>query len=261
MSTKKNHKNKIGVYLLPSIITTIGVFFGFYSIIQSISGNFKIAAITIIFAAFFDALDGRVARLTKTQSDFGAQYDSMADLVSFGVAPAILIYKWNLYDFGVVGLMFISIYLIFTILRLARFNVQSNLIKDMTYFQGLPSPASAILIACIVYLDVFLLEQYQYLLIQNNIITILLASICSLLMVSNIKYSNFHNINLKEKISFKLALIIPLILSFIALSFIAYNPILFLSLMIFLYILSGPLITIIKILKLKSIDKKQKKYS
>ena len=113
-----------GIYLLPSILTTFGMFAGFYSIIASINGDFTLAAISIMIAMMWDTLDGRVARLTNTQSAFGAQYDSLADLVSFGVAPALLVYEWSLSDMGRVGWLAAFIFLACAALRLARFNTK-----------------------------------------------------------------------------------------------------------------------------------------
>ncbi|HAY41251.1 MAG TPA: CDP-diacylglycerol--serine O-phosphatidyltransferase, partial [Gammaproteobacteria bacterium] len=135
-------QNKRGIYLLPSIFTTFALFAGFYSIVASINGDYTLAAISIMVAMLWDALDGRVARLTNTQSAFGAEYDSLSDLVSFGVAPALLVYEWSLSDLGRIGWLAAFIYLACAALRLARFNTQVGT-ADKRYFQGLPSPASA----------------------------------------------------------------------------------------------------------------------
>ncbi len=140
-----------GIYLLPSILTTFGMFAGFYSIIASINGDFTLAAISIMIAMMWDTLDGRVARLTNTQSAFGAQYDSLTDLVSFGVAPALLVYEWSLSDMGRVGWLAAFIFLACAALRLARFNTQVGT-ADKRYFQGLPSPAAAGVIASMIWL-------------------------------------------------------------------------------------------------------------
>ena len=142
-------KTKRGIYLLPSIITTFALFAGFYSIIASINGDFTLAAISIMVAMLWDTLDGRVARLTDTQSAFGAEYDSLSDLVSFGLAPALLVYEWSLSDLGRIGWLAAFIYLACAALRLARFNTQVG-IADKRYFQGLPSPASAGVIASMI---------------------------------------------------------------------------------------------------------------
>ena len=144
-------KTKRGIYLLPSIFTTFALFAGFYSIIASVNGEFTLAAISIMVAMLWDALDGRVARLTNTQSAFGAEYDSLSDLVSFGVAPALLVYLWSLSDLGRIGWLAAFIYLACAALRLARFNTQVGA-ADKRYFQGLPSPAAAGVIASMIWL-------------------------------------------------------------------------------------------------------------
>jgi len=150
-----------GIYLLPSILTTFGMFAGFYSIIASINGDFTLAAISIMVAMLWDALDGRVARLTNTQSDFGAQYDSLADLVSFGVAPALLVYEWSLSDLGRIGWLAAFIFLACAALRLARFNTQVGT-SDKRYFQGLPSPAAAGVIASMIWLKFWKFEYFDF---------------------------------------------------------------------------------------------------
>ena len=154
-------KTKRGIYLLPSIITTFALFAGFYSIIASVNGNFTLAAISIMVAMLWDTLDGRVARLTKTQSAFGAEYDSLSDLVSFGVAPALLVYEWSLSDLGRMGWLAAFIYLACAALRLARFNTQIGTI-DKRYFQGLPSPASAGVIASMIWLKFWNFEYFDF---------------------------------------------------------------------------------------------------
>lgn len=147
MTEKKTNR---GIYLLPSILTTFGMFAGFYSIIASINGDFTLAAISIMVAMLWDTLDGRVARLTNTQSDFGAEYDSLADLVSFGMAPALLVYEWSLSDLGRIGWLAAFLFLACAALRLARFNTQVG-ISEKRYFQGLPSPAAAGVIASMIW--------------------------------------------------------------------------------------------------------------
>ena len=153
-------KTKRGIYLLPSIITTFALFAGFYSIVASINGDFTLAAISIMVAMLWDTLDGRVARLTNTQSAFGAEYDSLSDLVSFGVAPALLVYEWSLSDLGRIGWLAAFIYLACAALRLARFNTQVGA-ADKRYFQGLPSPASAGVIASMIWLKFWNFEYFD----------------------------------------------------------------------------------------------------
>ena len=135
-----------GIYLLPNLFTTAALFAGFYAIVQAMNSRFEHAAVAIFVAMVFDGLDGRVARLTHTQSEFGAEYDSLSDMVSFGVAPSLVIYEWALKDLGKWGWFAAFIYCAGTALRLARFNTNIDVV-DKRYFQGLPSPAAAGLMA------------------------------------------------------------------------------------------------------------------
>ena len=225
--------------MLPSVLTTFGMFAGFYSIISSINGDFTIAAISILIAMFWDTLDGRVARLTNTQSSFGAEYDSLADLVSFGLAPALLVYQWTLYELGRFGWLAAFVYLACAALRLARFNTQVG-IADKRYFQGLPSPAAAGVIASMIWLKIWTFASFDSDVISLGYylgagITIL----CGLLMVSNIRYYSFKEFDSK-KASFRFLLIV--ILSLIIL---VSKPNIILFTGFFVYLLSGPVITII----------------
>jgi len=227
-----------GIYLLPSILTTFGMFAGFYSIIASINGDFTLAAISIMVAMLWDALDGRVARLTNTQSDFGAQYDSLADLVSFGVAPALLVYEWSLSDLGRIGWLAAFIFLACAALRLARFNTQVG-ISDKRYFQGLPSPAAAGVIASMIWLKFWKFEYFDFGIVSlSYYIGVGITIVCALLMVSNVRYYSFKELDSK-KASFRFLLAI--VLSFIVL---LSKPNIFLFTGFFLYMLSGPFITI-----------------
>ena len=232
-------RSKRGIYLLPSVLTTFGMFAGFYSIISSINGDFTIAAISILIAMFWDTLDGRVARLTNTQSAFGAEYDSLADLVSFGLAPALLVYQWTLYELGRFGWLAAFVYLACAALRLARFNTQVG-IADKRYFQGLPSPAAAGVIASMIWLKIWTFASFDSDVISLGYylgagITIL----CGLLMVSNIRYYSFKEFDSK-KASFRFLLIV--ILSLIIL---VSKPNIILFTGFFVYLLSGPFITIV----------------
>ena len=139
-----------GIYLLPNLFTTAALFAGFYAIVQAMNGRFEAAAVAIFIAMVMDGLDGRVARLTRTQSAFGAEYDSLSDMVSFGVAPALVIYVWALKDMGKLGWIAAFVYCAGAALRLARFNTQLE-VADKRFFQGLPSPAAAALIAGLVW--------------------------------------------------------------------------------------------------------------
>ena len=238
-----------GIYLLPSILTTFGMFAGFYSIIASINGDFTLAAISIMVAMMWDTLDGRVARLTNTQSDFGAQYDSLADLVSFGVAPALLVYEWSLSDLGRIGWLAAFIFLACAALRLARFNTQVGT-ADKHYFQGLPSPAAAGVIASMIWLKFWKFEYFDFGIVSlSYYVGVGITVVCALLMVSNVRYYSFKELDSK-KASFRFLLAI--VLSFIVL---LSKPNIFLFTGFFVYMLSGPFITIVGLNK-KRIEKK-----
>ena len=238
-----------GIYLLPSILTTFGMFAGFYSIIASINGDFTLAAISIMVAMLWDALDGRVARLTNTQSDFGAQYDSLADLVSFGVAPALLVYEWSLSDLGRIGWLAAFIFLACAALRLARFNTQVG-ISDKRYFQGLPSPAAAGVIASMIWLKFWKFEYFDFGIVSlSYYIGVGITIVCALLMVSNVRYYSFKELDSKKaSFRFLLAVVLSLIV-------LLSKPNIFLFTGFFVYMLSGPFITIVGINK-KRIEKK-----
>jgi len=241
-----------GIYLLPSILTTFGMFAGFYSIIASINGDFTLAAISIMIAMLWDTLDGRVARLTNTQSAFGAQYDSLSDLVSFGVAPALLVYEWSLSDMGRVGWLAAFIFLACAALRLARFNTQVGA-ADKRYFQGLPSPAAAGVIASMIWLKFWNFEYFDFGIVSlSYYIGIGITIVCGLLMVSNVRYYSFKELDSK-KASFRylLAIVLSLI---VLLSW----PNIFLFTGFFLYMVSGPFITIFGIYKRRAQKKKGK---
>ena len=230
------------------------MFAGFYSIISSINGEFTIAAISIMIAMMWDTLDGRVARLTNTQSAFGAEYDSLADLVSFGLAPALLVYEWSLYELGRFGWLAAFVYLACAALRLARFNTQVG-IADKRFFQGLPSPAAAGVIASMIWLKIWTFASFDSEVISLGYylgagITIL----CGILMVSNVRYYSFKELDSK-KASFRFLLLIVL-----SLIILMYKPNIILFTGFFLYLLSGPFITITGRNK-RRIEKKQSKGS
>lgn len=146
-------RRRRSIYLLPNAFTTANLFAGFYAIIQAINGRYELAAIAIFMAMVFDGMDGRVARLTNTQSAFGEQYDSLSDMTSFGIAPALIIYEWSLQGLGRWGWLAAFIYVVGAALRLARFNTNIAVV-DKRFFQGLPSPAAAALVAGYMWLAV-----------------------------------------------------------------------------------------------------------
>ena len=239
--------------MLPSIFTTFALFAGFFSIVASINGDFTLAAISIMVAMLWDALDGRVARLTNTQSAFGGEYDSLSDLVSFGVAPALLVYLWSLSDLGRVGWLAAFIYLACAALRLARFNTQIG-VSDKRYFQGLPSPASAGVIASMIWLKFWNFEYLDFGVVSlSYYIGVSITILCGLLMVSNVRYFSFKEFESSEKASFRFLLFT--VLGFILL---LYKPNVVLFTGFFIYMISGPLITIFGVYKRRQKKKRGK---
>ncbi len=186
-----------GIYLLPNMLTTAALFSGFYAIVQAMNGRFEHSAVAIFVAMVFDGLDGRVARLTRTQSEFGAEYDSLSDMVSFGAAPALVIYEWAFKGMGKVGWVAAFIYCAGAALRLARFNTNHDVV-DSRYFQGLPSPAAAALVAGLVW--VFL--DLGYTGEEIRWFACALTIFAGLTMVSNIKFWSGKNINLRKSVPF-----------------------------------------------------------
>ena len=190
-----------GIYLLPNLFTTGAMFAGFYAILASIGGGYADAAVAVFIAAVLDGLDGRVARLTGTQSEFGVQYDSLSDLVSFGLAPALVMYTWSLStlrDFGPLwgklGWAAAFIYAACAALRLARFNTQAG-VADKRYFQGLASPAAAAV--CMSF--VWTMDKFGIPGPELCFITPCIAAITGLLMVSRIRYFSFKTLPLGER--------------------------------------------------------------
>ncbi|WP_137225704.1 CDP-diacylglycerol--serine O-phosphatidyltransferase [Shewanella sp. MEBiC00475] len=242
MQNSSNHpvKNK-GIYLLPNLFTTAGLFSGFYAVISSMNGHFESAAIAIFIAMICDGLDGRVARLTNTQSDFGAEYDSMADMVSFGMAPALLVYNWALQDLGKIGWLASFIYCACAALRLARFNTQVG-VADKRFFQGLASPAAAALIAGSIWSG----SKYGIDTTNINYIAAIITTLTGLLMVSNFRYHSFKDVDWRSKVNFVVMLMLVGVFVIISV-----EPAIILCLGFYIYALSGPIITIKRIKKLK----------
>ena len=219
-----------GIYLLPNLFTTAALFSGFFAIISAMNGAFDNAAIAIFVSMVLDGLDGRVARLTNTQSDFGAEYDSLADMVSFGVAPALVAFSWMLEDIGKIGWIAAFVYVAGAALRLARFNTQIGS-TDKRWFIGLPSPAAAAVIAGIVWTfhDLELSSlTYKYAL------AFIIASV-GVLMVSNVRYNSFKDIDLKGRVPFLTMFVVALVLVVIA-----YDPATVLLVIFMIYGCSGP---------------------
>ena len=230
-----------GIYLLPNLLTTAGLFSGFFAIVSSMNGHFEAAAVAIFVAMIFDGLDGRVARLTNTQSEFGAQYDSMSDMLSFGMAPALVAYNWGLAEYGKFGWLAAFIFVACAALRLARFNANLG-VTDGRFFQGLASPAAAAIVAGMVWTG----SIYQ--IDGDNIgyLVGLLTIVTGLLMVSNFRYNSFKDVNWRDKVSFLTILLVVLV--FVV---IASRPAEMLFGIFFIYACSGPVTTIRSVRKLK----------
>lgn len=236
---KPDEQHNKGIYLLPNLFTTAGLFAGFYAIVAAIRGDFSTAAIAIFYAMIMDGLDGRIARLTNTQSAFGAEYDSLADMVAFGLAPALVMFEWALSGMGKFGWMVAFIYAACGALRLARFNTQVG-IADKRFFQGLPSPAAAACIAGWVWLG----HNYE---LDASVLTTVatpLTFITAILMVSTVRYHSFKELDLRGKVPFMV--ILGLVLLF---ALIAIDPPIVLFSAFMIYALSGPVLTLIQLRK------------
>jgi CDP-diacylglycerol---serine O-phosphatidyltransferase len=237
--TIRNTRLKKGIYALPNLITTASLFMGFYSIIASIQGKFYVAAIAILMSLVFDGLDGRIARITNTTSKFGAEYDSLADLIAFGVAPSLLAYIWAMSFYGKLGWMAGFLFVACGALRLARYNIQIGLI-DSKFFNGLPIPAAAAVIATIVvFFDKMGVEGTFH-----DPYMMIIVIILALLMVSNIKYYSGKDMKLFARMPFMTLLVVIGIFLVII-----YRPE-EMSFIIFLgYAISGPLWWVFKFIQ------------
>ncbi len=228
-------KRRRGIYLLPNLFTTAALFSGFYAVLAAVNGQFEPAAIAIFVAMVLDGLDGRVARMTNTQTAFGAEYDSLSDMVAFGLAPALVMYVWALKGLGKFGWLAAFIYTAAAALRLARFNTQVG-IADKRYFQGLPSPAAAaILAACIWGAVKYGIQKEDV----ASIVGIMTATI-GLLMVSNFRYHSFKELDFRGKIPFFVLVVIML-----GFAITLWEPPFILFAIFLCYAVSGPVLTLI----------------
>jgi CDP-diacylglycerol--serine O-phosphatidyltransferase len=240
---EENSKKSRGIYLLPNLFTTAAFFSGFYAIVAATNDKFEQAAVAVVIAMILDGVDGRVARMTNTQSEFGAEYDSLADLASFGLAPALVMYEWSLstmrdisWQMGKLGWLAAFIYAVAAALRLARFNTRASS-TDKRYFQGLPSPSAAAVIIGMVWLcfdrgiagaDVAYLAW-------------LLTVVIGALMVSKVSYYSFKDIDFQNRVPFFMILIVVLIFVLFAM-----HPPVVLFTGFFLYAMSGPLLSLVR---------------
>jgi CDP-diacylglycerol--serine O-phosphatidyltransferase len=219
-----------GIYLLPNLFTTGALFAGFYAVVQAMNNRFEYAAVAIFIAMVLDGLDGRVARMTHTQSAFGAEYHSLSDMVSFGVAPALVIYEFALQGMGKLGWIAAFVYCSGAALRLARFNTQHDTVTDKRFFQGLPSPAAAAMIAGFVWVMVEYGVEGQ----DVRWLAGIVALLGGLTMVSNFRYYSGKEINLRKSVPFFVILLI--VLAFVLVS---TSPPEVLFAVFLLYVLSG----------------------
>ena len=245
-------KRRRGIYLLPNLFTTAGLFAGFYAIVAATKNHFDAAAIAIFVAMIMDSLDGRIARLTNTQSDFGKEYDSLSDMVAFGLAPALVMYEWALLGLGKLGWLAAFIYTAGAALRLARFNVQ-HAVVNKRYFQGLASPAAAGVLGGIVWVgDDYGLRDSVGMAVSVAVLTVAVA----LLMVSNVRYRSFKDLDLRNRVPFVAVLLLVLIFAFVSI-----DPPQVLFALFFGYAVSGPVNTLIFLRKRKQILQRRRQRS
>ena len=226
-----------GIYVLPNLLTTAALFCGFFAIVKAMSGGFEQAAVAIFVAMVLDGLDGRVARLTHTQSAFGAEYDSLSDMVSFGVAPALVTYAWALRDMGRLGWIAAFIYCVGAALRLARFNSSAEA-SDKRFFQGLPSPAAAALVAGFVWVMIDLDVAGA----EVRWLACTLLIFAGITMVSSVRFYSFKDFNLRRSVPFLAIVAIAL-----SLALFSYEPSLALFGLFVVYALSGHVLALVRL--------------
>lgn len=242
----RQKEGRSGIYLLPNLLTTASLFAAFYSIVASLKAQYDVAVIAIFIGMVADGLDGRIARMTNTESAFGAEYDSLSDMVTFGVAPALLLYSWSLHQFGKVGWLVAFIYTAAVALRLARFNTQVET-ADKRYFQGLNCTFSAAFVSSFV----GLCQQNAWPFEIVSIMSASIALITAVLMVSNVRYYSFKDLDFKGKVPFLYVLLVVIL--FVA---IAADPTMVVFIASFLYALSGPLQTLFALHRMRKLRKK-----
>jgi CDP-diacylglycerol--serine O-phosphatidyltransferase len=226
-------KQRKSIYILPNLFTAASLFCGFYAIISAMGERFEAAAIAIFLSGILDGLDGRVARLTRSTSQFGIEFDSLSDLVAFGVAPALLAFQWDLAPFGRLGWLAAFMFVVCGALRLARFNVQKS-VEDPSYFKGLPIPAAACFIASLVLFVSFWEGDLE----TRSLPILGTIYLLSFFMVSTVPYYSFKKLDLKNHKPFNVLVSIILVALVIA-----YKPMVMLFLIMLLYIVSGPTVT------------------
>lgn len=234
-----------GIYLLPNAFTTAALFCGFYAIVMAMNLKFDYASIAIFVAMVLDSLDGRVARMTNTQSEFGAQYDSLSDMVSFGAAPALVVYEWSLRGMGKLGWLAAFVYCAGAALRLARFNTNIAVV-DKRYFQGLPSPAAAALVAGFIWL----MDDLRFAGTDLSWASWIITLYAGITMVSNVPFYSFKDLNFRKPVPFIAALLVV-----VALVTISSDPSKVLFGLFVLYGMSGYMVYLWRKMKTKSVSR------
>jgi CDP-diacylglycerol--serine O-phosphatidyltransferase len=252
MENSDNNKHHRGIYLLPNLFTTAAMFGGFYAIIAAMNQRYEAAAIAVFIAMVLDGLDGRVARMTNTSSAFGAEYDSLSDMVSFGVAPALVMYEWSLvfmkdlgWQWGKLGWLAAFFYATMAALRLARFNTKLET-ADKRFFQGLPSPTAAALMMGMVWV----MEELAITGGEVKIYAFVMTIVAGALMVSNVSYFSFKQLNVRHKVPFMVLLAIVVVFMLITI-----EPAKVLFGMALVYTASGPVIFVLR--KFRKLKKAQ----
>lgn len=241
-------KRPRGIYLLPNLFTTAALFSGFYAVLAAAAGRFEAAALAVFAAMLLDGFDGRVARMTHTQTAFGAEYDSLSDMVAFGVAPALVAYHWALSGLGKLGWLAAFVYTAAAALRLARFNTQVGT-DDKRYFQGLASPSAAAIVAGLVWIGA---DQG----VDPGGVAWLAAFVtvtAGLLMVSNFRYLSFKQLNLHGRVPFMLAVLVML-----GLALIVIHPPVTLFLGFTIYAISGPVWTLVRLRQQRALRRRSR---
>jgi CDP-diacylglycerol--serine O-phosphatidyltransferase len=229
-----------GIYLLPNLFTTGGLFAGFYAIIAAFRGDFESAPIAIFVAMVFDGLDGRIARLTNTSSKFGEEYDSLADMVSFGVAPALVMFSWGLGEMGKFGWSAAFIYVACAALRLARFNTQIDT-ADKNYFTGLASPAAAGVLASMVWVCHDLGLEGASLPYEIGVLMAVLTAVTGILMMANVPYHSFKSIDFRSRVPFVVIFLVVLVIGLVTV-----DPPRILLAAALVYAVSGPVLKVVR---------------
>lgn len=218
MSPASTRNPRRGIYLLPNLLTTAALFAGFYSIVAAVDGNFQVAGASIFVAMLMDGMDGRVARMTNTSTDFGKEFDSLSDMVSFGVAPAIVVYQWGVarltewhITWGRLGWLVAFLFTVAAAFRLARFNTLAAT-TDKRFFVGLPSPSAAGVVASFVWVS----AKYELTGLPALVLAFLVTAVAGAMMVSRLRYYSFKDLNLTRRVSFTYLMVIPLIFMLIS---------------------------------------------